>query len=240
MAYALVKAGTVATGTTSVAPAFGQATASGHLLIAWVVADVAGPNKISCSDPSWNKAVDGILGSFNGCTEVWYKPNSGASETAPSFSAITATTMFAAFAEFSGGATSAPVDQTNAARSTVSSSPATATNSAADVALGELLVSCGFWQLSKAGTCTTVDTYNNGATPTTNLNNDATSTAFHYRFAWGTTTGNSAADQDSQTNSSSRINQGFVSIASFKLPAAATPSLVADLRRVVRNGLLRR
>lgn len=134
---------------------------------------------------------------------------------------------YAVLAEFSGGATSSPSDQIGA--NTGSASPIAATAGGVDAASGELLVSCGEWHLTKAGSVTTADTYNNGATPTSNLNNDASTTvADHYRFAWGTTTGNSAADQDSQSNNSMNVSTGAVCVASFKLAAAATRTFNAE------------
>jgi hypothetical protein len=248
VAYSLVSAGAVSTsttnGTASITPAFGQSTGSGNLLIGWAFFMNAGAggsgSSFSTSSSGWSLALTNeefISGTAAVEAAIFYKPNSSSGESAPTFTitgGVTLTSMLigGALAEFSGGATSAPLDQTGHAQG-AATSPFTAVAAAADKALGELLVSCGAWQLSKAGSVTTADTYNNGATPTTNNNNDATSTASHYRLAWGTTTGNSAADQDSQSNNSMNLAAGNVVIASFLLPTARVfnaeqPSLRTD------------
>lgn len=212
MAYALVgSAGTVATGSGSASPAFGQATSAGNLLIAWVIA-VGGGATTSAS--GWSKAV-----ARGDLTAIWYKPGSGAGETAPAFTGTG--NMFAMLAEFSGGATSSPFDQ-GIAQGGAGTSPVVATNTSADVQAGELLVSAARDALSKAGTATTSSTFNNGATPTTNANNDSTSTTDHYRFDWGITTGNSAADSNSHANGSMNLSATDVVIGSFKLAPVVT------------------
>jgi hypothetical protein len=128
--------------------------------------------------------------------------------------------MWAALAEFSGGATVSPLDKVG--NNSGSVSPVVGACSAADVASGQLFVTCGGHALSMSASTTTADTYNNGATPTSNLNNDATSTTGnHYRFAWGATTGNSAADQTSQSDTSSSLSSLALAVASFKAAAAA-------------------
>lgn len=214
MAIALVSAGTVASGNPA-APAFGQATTAGNLLIAWVSVGVSGAAFPTCSSGTWTKLAQS--GSGGSIAQVWYKKNCGAGETAPTFS--NAATVSAAFAEFSGADTAAPADQNGGTNS--AASPIVAVAGAVDAAAGELLVSAGSWFLSKAATQITSDTYNNGATPTTNLNNDATSIAGHYRYAWGLTTGNAAADQTSQSSDTMNLTAGSVVVASFKVAAAS-------------------
>lgn len=213
MAYALVgSVGTVATGAGSATPAFAQSTTAGNLLVAWVVNN--GGNSINAALPSgWSTAsFFSIIGAY-----VCYKANCAAGESNPTFTNGDVQFVAAAVAEFSGAATTSPVDKVGSVGS--GASPRVAVNSAADAATGELFLSTGYWLLSKAGTHTTADTYNN-ATPTGNLQNDATSTATHYRFAYGITTSNAAADQDSQTSNSMNVTGGFLSVASFKLAAA--------------------
>src|SRR5438477_5453899 len=105
MAIALVGSlGTPVTGTTSVSPTFGQATTAGNLLICWLI---GAPNGYTLPS-GWSQAAS----SFDGQTSlVLYKANCGASETAPSFTTATNTFMAAALGEFSGAATTSPVDQ---------------------------------------------------------------------------------------------------------------------------------
>lgn len=221
MAYALVgSAGAVNSGTTSASPAFGQATSAGNLLIAWAAGTTGGTTPISVSGTGWSTASARNPASGT-CVAIFYKANSGAGEAAPTFALTSGTALSAALAEFSGGATSAPADRTDGF-SFGSTSPRNAAGVGLDAAAGELLVSAGSWSLSKAGTATTADTYNNGATPTTNLNNDAASTTAHYRFAWGTTTSNAVVTSDSQSNSSMNITEGYVIVCTFLLAGAGT------------------
>lgn len=230
MAYALVgSVGTVASGTNSASPTFAQATSVGHLLVAWV----AGSQITVTSTQSWT-----FIAAAATSAGIWYKANCAANETAPVFSG--SGTMFAALAEFSGGATAAPEDQHGFNAGATGVTPVSVANAAADVAAGELVV-CTQWDtLSKAGTTTTSHTYNNGATATGNLNNDGTSSLNHYRFSFGITTGNAAADSVSLADSSKNLTTVTGRSASFLLAAAATHSLVYADQRVTRNSLLRR
>lgn len=207
MAYALV--GSV--GTASATPAYAQATSAGNLLICWVRASGA----TSSTSTGWAQAVEKISGAGSTTASIWYRANSTAGEAAPTITNL----IVGALAEFSGGATSLPLDQIGSQNGLAT--PILAVAAAADTAAGQLVVTTGQWVLSKSATNTTADTYNNGATPTSNLNNDATSTSGHYRFAWGTTTGKTAADQDSQSNDSMNLSSGCLVIASFKLASAA-------------------
>lgn len=213
MAYALVgSVGTVATGTTSASPTFAQATTAGNLLVAWVVYNGSTP---ITSTQSWVFA-----NSDSTAAQVWYKANCAAGETAPVFSRTGVTFMAAALAEFSGGATSSPVDRKLASSS--GTTPLSLTTLGADIAAGELVLGSQKDLLTKSGTVTTSHTYNNGATATANLNNDATSTADHYRFSYGITTGNSAADNISMADNSMNLSGINGTIISFLLFTAST------------------
>ncbi len=127
--------------------------------------------------------------------------------------------MYGALAEFSGVLTASPFDQFG--NNSSGTSPATVTLGGTDAQAGQLIVSIQFWRNTKAVTDTTSDSYNNGATPTTNLNNDATSIANHYRFAWGTTTGNSSADTNTVTSGSMSLAEGAHFMVSFKIPTVS-------------------
>lgn len=226
MAYALVKAGTVASNAAAtVSPTFGQATGSANLLIAWVIGWGASADTATTAT-GWVVAKQqrvSLVGTQTAA--VWYRPNSGSGETAPTFTMAGATQMIAALAEFSGGATSSPVDQIgfNTGGTT---SPQLLAQAVTDVSAGELFVPCLLWTLSKAGTATTADTYVDGATPGAIGNNDATSTTQHYRLSYEITVANTAADQLSQTNSSMNISVVGGACASFLLfsgPAVRFP-----------------
>ena len=159
-------AGAFTTGTaTSVSPAFGQATTIGHLLVAWVSGSANPAPGITTGQAGWVKAVDsGGAGSAQEAT-IWYKPNCAAGETAPTFtSANGSSTMYAQLAEFSGALTASPLDQTGFVFPNAGVTTLTATNSAADSAGGDLIVTASRWAMGTSGTSTFVDTGNN-ATP---------------------------------------------------------------------------
>ncbi len=224
MAYALVGSiGTVATGSNSLSPTYAQATSAGNLLIFILVTrDAQGVNSMT---QSFVNAVNQLDATNALTAEIWYKANCAAGETAP-VATITGGLTGAAgvLAEFSGGATSSPVDTFGGANSATSPDAVTATGTLVEI--GELVISSSVYQSTKAETVTTANSYNNGATPTGNLNNDATSIALHYRFAYGITTG-TAAQTNSTTNTSMNLNTITSSLATFKLVSVAvTPSLV--------------
>jgi hypothetical protein len=219
---ALVKNGSVASngGSGAAAPAFGQATGAGDLLVATVVATSgASGGNFTCSDGTWTRAVQDV-GRTNVQSAVFYKANCGAGETAPTFSYSNAATVQAALWEFSGVAVSAPLDKVGSANGsgTASTVPdVIATTSGVDAASGELFVSVDAFSFSSGYVETSSDTYGNGATPTGNLNNDATGTQAHYRMAYGITTSNAAADQNEAVgNKLGSAAVASVSIASFK------------------------
>lgn len=223
MAYALVGSFGTATTTsgTSVTPAYAQATSAGNLLVGWIVSD--GTSTISTSASGWV----GASSQQNPSSAIFYRPNSGAGETAPTFTCTGGSTVSACLAEFSGGATSSPVDQNNVNSSVTT--PCLVFNNVADVALGELVCVVCFGVHSKAGTATTSHTFNNGATSLGNANNDATSTGLHFRFSYGITTGNSAADQSSAADSGMNLTAIYGEIVSF---------LLASTARVPRNSAI--
>lgn len=217
MAYAHVSHGSTSASAQPAVPAFGQATTAGNLLVAVVVAQATGtPTGMTCSDGTWFLAVNDA-----NLAAIWYKANCGAGETAPTFTA-TGQNAIAQLIEFSGGSTTSPLDQT-ATIGGGATSPGVATAAGVDVASGQLIVTCSEDTLSTAGTATTSDTYNNGATPTNLGNNDGGSTRTHYRLSYGITTGNSSADQNSHADNSVNLTRINGVLASFKLPAAAGP-----------------
>lgn len=216
MSYALVGSlGSVATGTPA-APSFGQATTAGNLLIAWIINPNGGT--ISTSSTGWT-ADNGAAG--NAVTaQVWHRANCGAGESAPSFTNANGNSFSVMLGEFSGGATSSPSDQLINQGGSVS--PTTFTLPSADVEAGELVIAATCTLLSKAGTHTSTQTLNNGATATGNANDDSTSTAAHYRFCYGITTTKAAADNVQCTSSSMNLNNIRTGLASFKLAGGNT------------------
>jgi hypothetical protein len=103
--------------------------------------------------------------------------------------------------------------------------PLVVTNVGVDTTANELFVTCASISMGVSTTQTTVNTYNNGATPTT-TSNDGTSTFYHYNFAYGITTGNAVADSDSIAFATSNCNEVTLVTGSFKLPIAASFSQV--------------
>lgn len=235
MAIALVgSVGSLTTsGTGSIQPPFGQATTAGNLLVAWCYNGTAAT--FPTIDQSWSLAAR--KNGTNDMVVIFYKANCGASETAPTMTQSGGGgTLVAALAEFSGAATASPLDKTGTSNGTVS--PITVSASAADTNSGSLILTADSFVLSKAGTQTGADSYNNGATPTTNFNNDATSSATHYRLAWGITTGNTVADSNSVSSTSMNLSAICGAIASFS-PAAVVLPLVGPEPIVVCQAVKR-
>jgi hypothetical protein len=211
VAIALVRAGTIVTGTTQ--PTFGQATAAGNLLVALI--NFANTSSgISNGVSGWTQAVQNT----NGNGFIWYKQNSAASETAPQFSGFNSVATASVLLEFSGADTASPLDQTGTGYSLVTSiTSLAATCSAADASSGSLIVSVDYPAATKATTITTSDAFNNGATAVAIGNNDATSTqSQHYRMSYGITTGTSAPDSNTMSLTNMNISSNAVTIASFK------------------------
>jgi hypothetical protein len=124
----------------------------------------------------------------------------------------------AQLAEFTGGATSSPLDKSGTATGT--SSPLTATFGAADTASGELLlISSGDFR-SAARTPNDILTSNH-ATITQAGNNNGVSNASHYSFGYAlATTSNSGANTAVLTPSVTTSITGLAVVAAtFKLGA---------------------
>lgn len=219
MAIALVGSlGAVTTVTSNPTPAFGQATTAGNLLIAWV--NPASGISPSFSGSGWTRAATG--GGATDLAQIWYKANCGAGETAPTISGglINACRL----GEFSGADKSSPLENQSGASATSATSPVADACGSADAATGNLVIGCFSDLQSKAGTDTTAMTFTGGAAVTAgNVSNDATSTTAHYRFAYGLTTTNAAADTVSCTSASMNISLLITCIASFKQSGTRVP-----------------
>lgn len=240
MAIARVgSAGALSTVTTnSLTPAFGQATTAGNLLIA----------VLGCDGGGWQTSSSGWIFATN-TTAGWrsavaYKPNCGSAETAPTFTnSVFSTTMEGALSEWSGAATTSPVDQIN--RTSQISSPLVNANSAADTATDDLCVATFWTSVSKSGTATETPTWTPAGGTASVLATDAATKQLGH--LWGGSYllaghGGGAADQVSlaYTPSTGIISSVDAAIASFKVASAAPTSLIYADRRVTRNSLLRR
>lgn len=205
-------------------PAFGQATTAGNLLVAFV--SYNGTVTISAT-AGWNLAV-GSSAATAPQSQIWYKPNCGASETAPTFSTSTAATWDVFLAEFSG-ASASPLDKVGSTLGT--SSPTVATTSAADLEKNDLVLVCS----AHRSTSSTTGTFGNTAGYTDLANNGATSQQSHIDGAYQVlTSGGVSADTDSATftGTVSKLN---VVIASFKAAAKASDTLSSFTETATRS-----
>jgi hypothetical protein len=226
MAFALV--GTIGVAsqgavTSAVTPAWGTSEnrTAGNLLICFVA--VTGVTTQAVTPSGWTQ---GPSQGANSCsTTIFYKIAAGA-DAAPTIAAITSGIIAAQLAEFSGNATSSPIDQNSSGGST--SSPVTVNLVTPDVASGELLVMAGADFRSAARTPTDSLTSNN-ATITAAGNNNGVSSANHYSFGYSlATTSNASGDTAVMTCSVTTSITGLaISAASFKLapPPLALPDL---------------
>lgn len=191
MAIALVGSlGTVATGTTSVAPSFPQSTTAGNCLVYWVIS--TGGSLPASAPTGWSTARR----SSNALAAIYYKANCGAGESAPA--AVTGATFMAGqLAEFSGIVTTSALGDSGASVTTTSPNAVAAV--AADAAAGYLVLGASAYLLTMSATVTDSHAYNNGGTALNNANNNGTSTASHYLFSYAITTSNAAADQFTDT-----------------------------------------
>lgn len=151
------------------------------------------------------------------CSSTLYYRIATGADAAPAIAAVVGTAFTVMANEFSGGASSSPVDQTGSG--TAATTPIVATNAAVDAATGELLVYVGGCLYSAAQTASLIPTLTNATAVDTN--NNATSNGKHYDFGWGFTTAHASADKDSMAVSTGNLTGGAVVIASFKLGAAA-------------------
>ncbi len=208
-APALVSRGAVDTGSSGAAitPAYGQTPAANDLLVFFV----QGTGSTVPTAPSgWSTAVTAAKGG-GGTVGIFYKVAAGG-DSAPTEAARSNNTWTGQLAEYSGTATSSPLDQVGSVAT--GTSPMVATDAAADAASGEVVVYVGSNTINKAATASMAATLNNGVTAH-DVSNNRTSSTNHHLFGYGFTTGNSAADRISTPIDSSSGN-GAGAIASFK------------------------
>lgn len=214
MAIANVSIGAISTVTTStVTPSFGAATTAGNLLVC-VAGAVTGGGVLSTSSTGWSSAIVGIFGVSN--TAIFYKPNCGSGESAPtvSTSGSSITALYAALSEWSGVATSSPVDQSNESSGT----PAN------DLTAGELAISCRVHSNTKSATYTISSSWTPAGGSVTSLNNTgATKALSAFMGSADIMSANTGHDTNvwTVTPSTGALSTNDTVIASFLLPAAA-------------------
>lgn len=192
MAIALVgSAGTIASGTaTTLTPAFAQATTAGDFLVCR--AATQGTTTFSISGTGWLAASAG-----NNQTKIFFKPNCGASESAPSLTGLSSGVItWADLTEWSAVATTSPLDKVNAA---------VATNLVAqafkDTMQTDLCVAVLTGTTSKTTTVTFSDAWSvsGGTVYAAHGTGGTSATAFAWFSAYVLTAGAFTPDQDSIT-----------------------------------------
>lgn len=219
---ALVSAGPVADAVSSVTPSFGQSTAAGDLEIAWAMSnDPASTFPISVSGSGWTLAVS--AGNPYDWTGLYYKANSGSGDSAPVFS-DTGYHVFAALSEYSGVATSSPLDETGGAYGQT-----TVSTGGIDAAGSDLIVGGITWNGSNPGAEFSFDIYGSDGlhaagedaitwNGNTQYDSGATSTSPFYGFVRGDGPATLGSHTDSLGNMFISQNENYpaVVIASFK------------------------
>ena len=154
----------------TVAPTLPAASAAGTLLVATVV---SGKHAAFSGTAGWTKAAG--VGRSNAEAEVWYYGNNPGGITTASFTVTGATFTAGQLSEWSGVATSAPVDKTATDTATAATTVSPSTSAATTVA-GDLAVTAATENLTLAGTAT----FTPGAGWTNFANTGSTSSANHY------------------------------------------------------------
>lgn len=202
-------------GPSTVTPPFAQATTAGNLLIAVVGTTAFNP---ATTSPGW---VQASLAGPNQNVSVWYKPNCGASETAPTFTGPSAI-LLALVVEFSGAKLVAPLDQTGANQNGGGANPVTVTAGAADSAFGDLVVLGNKLVLNAAATMTWSDVWNNGITPVRLGDDGTTVQASHFMASYGILTGANFPFNDIAGGFVNNGGQGYAYIAATTGPNQQT------------------
>ena len=219
MAIALVGTiGAVSTGASgaAVTPSWGtsETRVAGHLLLCWVGGE--GAATLPTTPGGWTVAAQ-KAGTSSSAT-LFSKIATG-SDSAPTIALATSVIWNVQLAEYSGNDNSATPDKSATASGTTS--PIVATDGSADSNPGNLVVGVAEIFYSAAASKTLTHTLNNGATPTA-TDNHATSTANHYSFCYGLTTGNSSASSDSFAFTTTNITGAALAFATFRAQQSRT------------------
>lgn len=216
MAIALVQK-SVSIGTNGTATLPANSTA-GNLLVAVI------GNNVSFSVPSgWVKAI----GDTTNVAWIYYYPNTVGGQSSFSFGSGGTAAFACAVYEFSGAATTSPLDATGI--NSAVSSPVTATTTGNVSQANEVAVQCVIDELTKPGSTTIAG----DAAFTAGPNNGATSGILDHglgAYLISPTSGSTL----SARGSSSSMNVSFVgvAIATFKLAPAVTGSFNEDFQPI--------
>lgn len=212
--------GAVATGGASVSPAFGQATTAGNDLFAWITS-----NSGSATNPFSTSATGWTILPFGGAFAwfaVGYRPNCGASETAPVFTTGGSTgNSISQLGEFSGGQTASPLDQSgNGSGTTIQ----TAQAAAGDAAAGDLIIGGAYWNAPggvQTASNTLTDSAGNAVTVHASSGQPGGSGQVVYDFVWGVAGATTGGAGDKLVATLSAFAGGGSGIASFKAVTGA-------------------
>jgi hypothetical protein len=196
----------------TVIPALPGASTAGTLL----VATLASQKNTTFSAPAgWVRAVNG--GRINAEAEIWYYANNPGGITSAAFTVSGSASTAGQLSEWSGVASSSPVDKTGSATTAAATSITPTTNGPTTVA-GGLAVTAAAEYLTLAGTATFTP-----AAGWTNLGNSgAMSSSYHYTADYRTGV---AAGTVSETITSSTIGAWAGAVAVFKPVTCKSGSL---------------
>lgn len=196
--------------------AYGQSPTANDLLIARVT--VTETATLPTTPAGWTLGPQ-VAGTSCSAT-IYYKVAAGG-DGVPTIAAITSGLIAGQLAEYSGGPTTSPLDQSASATGTTS--PITATAGANNAAISELYVCAGADVRSVARTSSDTWTSNEG-TVTQDGSNNATSSKDHYSFgAIIGTTSLSAMTAVMTLSQTTSITGLAVVVASFKLAPLPPP-----------------
>jgi hypothetical protein len=202
---AKVQVGTVAkTAGATVAPTLSTASTAGTLLVATVASQRNG----TFNGPSgWVKAIR--IGQTNADAEIWYYANNPGGITSASFTNSSATSTGGQLSEWSGVATSSPLDKTGTTTVTVVATSVTTATSAATTVAGELAVTSAAQYIAVPSTAT----FTPGSGWTNLGNSGTTSSSYQYTADYRTGV---AAGTVSETITSSSLGAWSAVVATFK------------------------
>ncbi|HEV7535637.1 MAG TPA: hypothetical protein VGP90_08390, partial [Acidimicrobiia bacterium] len=196
----------------TVAPTFPAASTAGTLLIATLV---SGKTAAFTGPAGWTKAAG--IGLTNTEAEIWYYANNPGGVTTASFTVTGATFTAGQLSEWSGAATSAPVDKIGTATAAAATSASPVTSQATTVA-GDLAVTAAAETLATAGTAT----FTPGTGWANLANTGATSSVNHYTADYKTGV---AASSVTETITSTKTGTWAAALATFKPLTCTSGSL---------------
>jgi hypothetical protein len=168
---------------------------------------------------------------------VYYKIASGG-DAAPTFAALASAFWTTQLAEFTGNfnVLAAVLDKDGVATGTAATETATA--SAADQSVGELIICAGVAFYSAANTVTIADSINNGTVIDTN--NGSTSTANHYSFGYCFSTAHASADANAWSTSTATNLTGSIALVGSFLLGSYIPFLLSPAAAQINSQAINR